>query len=69
MPRKSKATVVRSDSADASIEAAEEVVRELALRGNIAEAVEVIETMEEVRPLSMPDVYPSDRDEDEDASQ
>ena len=53
-------TVVRSDSADASLAAAEEVVRELALRGNIlAEAVEVLETMEETRPLTVANVYPS----------
>jgi len=63
MPRNSKATVARTDSADASLAAAEEAVHELTLSGNISEAVEVIETMEEVRPLSVPDVYRSPRED------
>ncbi|MEQ1763941.1 MAG: hypothetical protein ABL984_12460 [Pyrinomonadaceae bacterium] len=53
MPRKNEVGVVsRNDAEDASLDAAQEMVRELTSRGEVGSAIEVIETMEESRPQS-----------------
>jgi len=49
--------VRRNDVADVPLEASEEIVQQLASRGNLEATIEVIETMEEFSPQKVADIY------------
>ncbi len=50
-------SVRRNDVADVPLEASEEIIQQLAARGNVASTIEVIETMEEFSPQEVADIY------------
>jgi len=55
----------RHDAGDAAIDAAKEMVKELASRGKMGAAVDVLETMEEIRPYVVLNVDSNIREADQ----